>query len=112
MDSKVGSDVVRLSDLRDAKVRTFDGDVLGRVHEVHCDGGKIVALTCGPGSFIERLTAKNHGRRIPWEYVRKVEHREVTVTPDPPQRETSCNRPSGSRTRRRTPRSSGPRSKR
>ena len=112
MDPSRWGDVMRLSDLRNAKIRTLDGDVLGRVHEVHCEGGRIVALACGPGSFIESLTAKKHGRRIPWEYVRKVEHREVTVTPDPPQRETSCNRPSGSRTRRRTPRSSGPRSKR
>ena len=85
----MGSAVMRLSDLRDAKVRTLDGDVLGRVHEVHCDGGKIVALSCGPGSFIERLTATNHGRRIPWEYVRRVKYREVTVTPDPPQRKSS-----------------------
>ena len=56
---------MRLSDLHDAKVRTLDGDVLGRVHEVHCDGGRITALMCGPGSFIERLTARKKGRRIP-----------------------------------------------
>ena len=98
---------MRLSDLRDAKVRTLDGDMLGRVHEVHCDGGRIVALTCGAGSFIESLTAKEHGRRIPWEYVRKVSHHEVVVTPDPPQRKSS-----GSRTPRRTPRASARRSKR
>lgn len=103
---------MRLSDLRDAKVRTLDGDVLGRVHEVHCDGGRIVALTCGPGSFIESLTAKKHGRRIPWEYVRKVQHHEVTVTPDPPQRKTSVKKSGGSRSPRRTPRTSGRRSKR
>lgn len=96
---------MRLSDLSDAKVKSLDGDVLGRVHEVHCDGGRIVALTCGPGSFIERLTAKKHGRRIPWEFVRRVSHKEVLVTPDPPQRKSS-----GSRTRRRTPQSSGRRS--
>ena len=102
---------MRLSDLTDAKVRTLDGDVLGRVHEVHCDGGRIVALTCGAGSFIERLTAKKHGRRIPWEYVRKVKHHEVTVTPDPPQRK-AAKKPSGSRTRRGTPPTSGRRSKR
>ena len=99
---------MRLSDLTDAKVRTLDGDVLGRVHEVHCDGGRIVALTCGPGSFIEKLTAKKHGRRIPWEYVRKVKYREVTVTPDPPQRSTK----SAPRNRRRTPQPSARRSKR
>lgn len=103
---------MRLSDLRDAKVRTLDGDVLGRVHEVHCDGGRIVALTCGPGSFIESLTAKNHGRRIPWEYVRNVKYREVTVTPDPPQRKASGKKPSAPRTRRRTPRPTARRSKR
>jgi sporulation protein YlmC with PRC-barrel domain len=99
---------MRLSDLTDAKVRTLDGDVLGRVHEVHCDGGRIVALTCGPGSFIEKLTAKKHGRRIPWEYVRKVKYREVTVAPDPPQRSTK----SAPRNRRRTPQPSARRSKR
>jgi sporulation protein YlmC with PRC-barrel domain len=99
---------MRLSDLTDAKVRTLDGDVLGRVHEVHCDGGRIVALTCGPGSFVEKLTAKKHGRRIPWEYVRKVKYREVTVAPDPPQRSTK----SAPRNRRRTPQPSARRSKR
>lgn len=103
---------MRLSDIRDAKVRTLDGDVLGRVHEVHCVGGKIVALTCGPGSLIERLTAKNHGRRIPWECVRKVKHHELTVTPDPPQRKASREKPSGSRTPRRTRQPSGRQSKR
>jgi sporulation protein YlmC with PRC-barrel domain len=98
---------MRLSDLRNATVRTLDGDKIGRVHEVHCDGGKIVALTCGPGSFVESLTAKKHGRRIPWEYVRKVKLREIVVAPDPPQRKSS-----GSRTRRRTPRASARPSKR
>ena len=98
---------MRLSDLSDAKVKSLDGDVLGRVHEVHCEAGRIVALTCGPGSFIERLTAKKHGRRIPWDFVRRVTHKEVVVTPDPPQRETSA-----SRTRKGTRRPSAPRSKR
>ena len=58
---------MRLSDLRDKKVTTLDGEDLGRVHEVHCDGGRITALMCGPASLIERLTAKTDGRRIPWE---------------------------------------------
>ena len=35
---------MRLSDLRDAKVQTLDGKTLGRVHEVHCEGGRITAL--------------------------------------------------------------------
>jgi hypothetical protein len=64
-------------------------------------------MTCGAGSFIESLTAKKHGRRIPWEYVRKVKRGEVVVAPDPPQRKAS-----GSRSRKRTPPASARRSKR
>ena len=91
MDSPVGRDVMRLSDLRDKKIRTLDGENLGRVHDVHCEKGQITALTSGPGSFLERLTAKTSGRRIPWECVRKVTDAEVVVTPDPPQRRSSSN---------------------
>ena len=97
---------MRLSDLQDAKVKTLDGETLGRVHEVHVEGEKVVALTCGPGSFIERLTAQNHGRRIPWERVRRIARKEVVVVPDPPQRV------SASRSRKGTRRPSVPRSKR
>lgn len=98
---------MRLSALRDAKVCTLDGDTLGHVHEIHCDGGRVVALMCGPGSFIERLTARERGRRIPWGYVRKVEPGRITVTPDPPQRKSS-----GSRSRQGTRRASAQRLKR
>ena len=101
---------MRLSDFNNAEVRTLDGDVLGRVHEIHCDGGRVIALMCGPGSFIERLTARKKGRRIPWEYVKRVEHGRITVAPDPPQRNTKG--PSGSRTQRRTPRTNARRSTR
>jgi sporulation protein YlmC with PRC-barrel domain len=101
---------MRLSDFRNTKVKTLDGETLGRVHEVHCDGGRITALTCGPGSFIESLTAKDKGRRIPWECVRRVDRKEIVVTPDPPQR--MVKQSSASRSRRGTRRASGPRSKR
>ena len=97
---------MRLSELRDAKVKTLDGEMLGRVHEIHVEGGKIVALTCGPGSFIERFTARMHSRRIPWECVRRIARKEVIVVPDPMQRI------SASRSRRGTRRPSAPRSKR
>ena len=102
---------MRLSDLQDKKIKTLDGETLGRVHDVDCEKGVIVALMCGAGSFIERLTAKEHGRRIPWACVRKVTDSEVVVTPEPP-RGKAAKKPSGSRTRRGTPRTSGPRSKR
>jgi sporulation protein YlmC with PRC-barrel domain len=78
--------VIRLTDLRDKAVRTLDGERLGRVHEVHCEGGKVTALMTGPGSFIERMTARTKGRRIPWECIRKIDRAQILVTPDPPQR--------------------------
>ena len=98
---------MRLTDLRDAKVRTLDGEKLGRVHEVHVEDGRVAALTSGPGSFIERLTARKHGRRIPWECVLKIAPGEIVVVPDPPQRIVSA-----SRSRKGTRRPSAPRSKR
>jgi sporulation protein YlmC with PRC-barrel domain len=102
---------MRLSDLRDKNVCTLDGERMGRVHEVHCDGGRVTALMTGPGSFIERLTARKQGRRIPWGCVVKVEAKRVVVTPDPPQRK-SPGKPSASRTRQGTRRPTAPRSKR
>lgn len=101
---------MRLSDLRDKKVKTLDGVALGRVHEVHVENGRVVALTCGVGSLIERLTAKAKGRRIPWECVRRIEASGLVITADPPQR--AAKKANASRSRRGTRRPSGPRSKR
>jgi sporulation protein YlmC with PRC-barrel domain len=77
---------MRLTDIRDKEVRTLDGERLGRVHEVHCERGVVTALMVGPGSFIERLTARKKGRRIPWDCVRKIDRDRILVTPNPPQR--------------------------
>ena len=73
---------MRLSDLRDKIVRSLDGEKLGRVHEVRCDKGRVVALMCGPGSFIERWTRRGQGRRIPWEDVRQIERDAIVVSVD------------------------------
>jgi sporulation protein YlmC with PRC-barrel domain len=75
--------VIRLSELRDKQVRSLDGEKLGRVHEVHCEGGRVVALMCGPASLIERWTARTRGRRIPWEEVRRIDRDSVTIAPAP-----------------------------
>jgi sporulation protein YlmC with PRC-barrel domain len=99
---------MRLSDLRDAKVKSLDGETLGHVHEVHAEGGRIVAITCGWPGFIERLTARKHGHRISWECVRKVSHKEVIVTPDPPRQKAKRSAP---RSRQGTRRPSERRSK-
>jgi sporulation protein YlmC with PRC-barrel domain len=109
MDPARRGDVMRLSELQNLPVKTLDGEKLGRVHEVHCENGRIVALTCGPGSFIERLTAKKSGRRIPWECVKRIERKALIVTPDSPHRRP---KPSASRTRQGTRRPSGRPSKR
>jgi sporulation protein YlmC with PRC-barrel domain len=75
--------VTRLSDLRGKKIRSLDGTALGRVHEVHADGGRVVAIMCGPGSFIERLTARTRGRRVPWEMVKRIDRDTIIVaSPD------------------------------
>ncbi len=106
---------MRLTDLRDKTVVTLDGERLGRVHEVHCDGGRVTALMTGPGSFIERLTARKKGRRIPWDCVVRIEARQVVVTPDPPQRKStakSSKTTSASRSRQGTRRPNGRQSKR
>lgn len=100
---------MRLSDLRGSRVRTLDGETLGRVHEVHCEGCRITAIVTGPGGLIEMLTAKKKGRPIPWECVRKVGRNEVLVTPDPPQ---WIVKPRASRNRQGTRRPSAQRSKR
>jgi sporulation protein YlmC with PRC-barrel domain len=74
--------VIRLSALRDARLVTEDGQRLGRVHEIRAEDGRVTALDCGPGGFIERLTAKTGGRRIPWEKVRKIDGKVVVVALD------------------------------
>ena len=94
--------MTRLSDLRDKKIRSLDGEALGRVHVVHLDNGKVVAIMCGPGSFIERWTARKKGKRIPWDLVKRIEADAVVIGPEP----------SASRSRQGTRRASGRPSKR
>jgi sporulation protein YlmC with PRC-barrel domain len=85
---------MRLSDLRDKKLVDVDGKSLGRVHEIHCDGGRVTALKSGPGGLIERLTDKSEGRRIAWECVISVGSDRIVVSPG------KANKPvSGSRSR-------------
>ncbi len=72
---------MRLSDLRDKPVHSLDGERLGRIHEVHCKDGRVTALVCGPGSLVERWTARSKGRRIPWEDVRRIDRDAVVVAP-------------------------------
>ena len=96
---------MRLSDLRDRPIRNLDGKSVGRVHEVHCEGGKVVALTCGPGSYLESMTGRGSGRLVAWELVSKVDAKGVWIAP-PKEKATA------SRSRRGTRQPSARRSKR
>ena len=73
---------MKLTDLRGKRVRSLDGHSLGRVHEIHCENGKVIALMTGAGSFIERMTARQDGRRIDWDCVLKVERKAILVAPN------------------------------
>lgn len=95
---------MRLTDLRHKVVCGLDGERLGRVFEVHSEGGSVTALMVGPGGFLERLTAKKGGRRIPWEMVKRIETEAIIVSPDPPPR---VPKKSVSRSRQGTRRPSG-----
>lgn len=74
---------MRLTDLRHKQVRTLDGKRLGRIFEVHCEGGEVTALMCGPGSLFERLTTRSRGTRIPWNSVKRIDATAVVVAADP-----------------------------
>ena len=71
--------MIRLSTLRDARIVTEDGQKLGRVHEIRAADGRITGLDYGPGGFLERLTNRNSGGRIPWENVRKMDGKRIVV---------------------------------
>jgi len=101
---------MRLSDLRDKIVRDLDGKKLGRIHEVHCEKGRITALMCGSGSLVERWTGKTKGLRISWESVRKIDKHQILVSLDRPN--GAAGKASEPRSRQGTRRPSAPRSKR
>ena len=101
MDSEMGRLVTRLSDLRGLTIRSIDGKTLGRVHEVHADKGRVVAVMCGAGSFIERWTGRTEGRRVPWDQVKRIDRDAIVIGSEP----------SASRNRQGTRRPSASRSK-
>jgi sporulation protein YlmC with PRC-barrel domain len=71
--------MIRLSDLRRKRVRRENGEVLGRVHEVHIEESRVTALICGAAAFFQRLTATRYGHRVPWEQVIKVTAKEIVI---------------------------------
>jgi len=82
---------MRLSELRGKIVRSLDGEKLGRVHEIHCEAGRVTAVICGAGSIVERWTGKRSGKRIRWEAVRRID-RDAVIVADARSRRRSASR--------------------
>ena len=70
---------MRLSELYGVEVRTQSGESLGRVREVHCDGGRVTQLGVGAGSLIERVTGGGKARRVDWDRVVKAGRSGIVV---------------------------------
>ena len=73
---------MRLAELLGARVVDGCGKLLGRVEEVHSDGGEVTDLGIGPATLLHRLTGTGGGRRIPWSAVTAIRKRIVIVEGD------------------------------
>lgn len=74
------------SDLQGKRVRRENGEALGRVDEIHVEGSRVSALTCGRRGWLQRLTGSRAGHRIGWEQVVAVTPSEVVVADEAPSR--------------------------
>ena len=61
------------------KVLTESGKPLGRVFEIHVDGGRVVAMTCGMRGMTQRLTQSHKGHRIAWDRIVRIESDQIIV---------------------------------
>jgi sporulation protein YlmC with PRC-barrel domain len=78
--------MIRISRFDGMPVRREDGERLGRVHEVHADGGEVKALVCGSGGLLQRLSQSRRGLRIPWSEVKAIGPDGVVVRTRPSRR--------------------------
>jgi sporulation protein YlmC with PRC-barrel domain len=70
---------MKLAELCGKPVVGKNGTKFGVVHEVRAKGGKVEALDCGPGSFLERMTGRTQGRQISWQEVLAVTQAQILV---------------------------------
>jgi sporulation protein YlmC with PRC-barrel domain len=69
---------IRFADLYGARVRDRGGARLGRLRELYCRDGEVVAIGVGFRTLAERLIGKG-GRRIPWSRVAAIRAGEIIV---------------------------------
>jgi sporulation protein YlmC with PRC-barrel domain len=68
-----------VSDLCGKPIRRENGEAIGHVFEVHADGSRVTALTCGSRAFFQRMKASRSGHRILWKDVVRVTAKEIVV---------------------------------
>ena len=78
--------MMRACQLDGIRVRRESGEVLGRVHEIHAEGGEIKTLICGARGFWQRLSGARGGHRIAWSQVKSVTAGELVVADAKPAR--------------------------
>jgi sporulation protein YlmC with PRC-barrel domain len=75
--------MMTLSQLVRKRVRRENGEVLGRVHEVHADGGRVVTLTCGARGALQRLAYSRKGHRVAVADIVRITAEEIVVADAP-----------------------------
>ena len=71
--------MIRTSDLQGKPVRRENGEVLGRVYEIHIRHSRVASLICGSRGVLQRLTGSASGHRVDWTQVREVTPKEIIV---------------------------------
>lgn len=71
--------MIRSADLQGKRVRTEEGQRLGRVAEVHTKDGEVTVLVCGARGLLKRFRASRGGAEVRWQDVRRLTDREIVV---------------------------------
>jgi sporulation protein YlmC with PRC-barrel domain len=71
--------MISSADVAGKQVRTTDGRLLGHVHEIRIQNGKVTHLICGARGLFQRLTRSRKGRRIRWQRVIRISPEAIII---------------------------------
>jgi sporulation protein YlmC with PRC-barrel domain len=71
--------MMRVSKLCGKTVRRQNGELLGRIREVHANANEITTLICGARGILQRFTGSRKGHRIAWKDVIEINGDEIIV---------------------------------
>jgi sporulation protein YlmC with PRC-barrel domain len=71
--------MMRISKLCGKTVRRQNGEILGRIREVHAEDNQITTLICGARGILQRFTGSRKGHRVAWKDVIKLDGDEIIV---------------------------------